>query len=1044
VSSAETFVDEIGDLIKGYTTAIGDLPRKTFADLRDAISKHFGSPTPKLAARFPRVVIVGEGGAGKSTILKQMLAYAAQDGRVPVWVSLATLPANLPIAPPTLIEHLIEQARTHVGMKGIERAFFEALIEEGQLAIGFDALDECGSLSRQQRMRGLIVEVAREWKQCHVFVTSRPAALAATPLPMLGEKETLNADGLCNYFISFAPVPFTRADIRPFLRNTFKDEDGKLADKVMALKGVDVLTEAPLPLTLVALVARDLQAMPATRTMLFERCVATLCETWDEAKAEHLLVDGLSVQQRVDALRRIGWAVQSADRAMIDAGAAAAVLAKPDVLGNPARAFTALNALAQRNMLLRPKIADGPSGKLLALGFAHPQFREYLAGAYLADRHAVDREALRSEMASRWLDNRWLEPIRFGVTTLEEQSAALSDDLLGQIVSADDPYRDLLHRPELLVACLLASLKQAELEIVATVVATLEQVGCREPALRDISAELLLGLAHHEPGRAALTRFAKGEGLACAFVGDAGYAQEQSLRWRLRAIEALAPVSGAASALALLPAPSSRNLMLEVAELRARLGDLEGARAQWRASLCEQASRAPALVAASMDRAGEGRTFDAWLTMVPAERLSLEDLALAHERKVIGKDASAWVSHFERASAALSQLGEEVYIAPPEVSGPIYAALENGVGAASDAGRAFLRRALWHPALVWFVAPRVSKVIPEFAREAVASLVAYLETVGTAPGRPDWSRLNVAYRAVCDEPNDSIAVPALLRLLALPAYASNPRWGRGRRDNLLMVAESLRRRGQAAAGLEIVGPRLSLLLDGTDANLKERVAEQRADWRVASALDPEWTLRRVEACLGKPLRALDAERMDEVLAAVGATAIAPQLFKTLTPTGEDRVLLERLAAQELDPEIAQRARILLGGKEDVLTIAERDSWTLPELERAVSDAIEQGIFQDVAGREVAATVHAIVDLLTTLSVLAGEATALRHADAWVERLSEAVVQANGSIHDLADALALLTRLGLSKRTWLDAAARAAHARPPAEREPLVAWLSANA
>ena len=45
------------------------------------------------------------------------------------------------------------------------------------LTIGYAALEECGPLVRRQRARGLIAEVAREWKRCQVFVTSRPEAL---------------------------------------------------------------------------------------------------------------------------------------------------------------------------------------------------------------------------------------------------------------------------------------------------------------------------------------------------------------------------------------------------------------------------------------------------------------------------------------------------------------------------------------------------------------------------------------------------------------------------------------------------------------------------------------------------------------------------------------------------------------------------------------------------------------------------------------------------------------------------------------------------
>jgi len=130
------------------------------------------------AAGLPRVVIVGDGGAGKSTLLKQMLARAGSAGRVPVWVPLAGLAADGPLTTAVLVDHLVRQAHAALGLDDVNDAFFRALIDEGRLAIGFDALDECGSLARRQKVRGLIVEVAREWKRCQVFVTSRPDAFA--------------------------------------------------------------------------------------------------------------------------------------------------------------------------------------------------------------------------------------------------------------------------------------------------------------------------------------------------------------------------------------------------------------------------------------------------------------------------------------------------------------------------------------------------------------------------------------------------------------------------------------------------------------------------------------------------------------------------------------------------------------------------------------------------------------------------------------------------------------------------------------------------
>ncbi|HSW25692.1 MAG TPA: NACHT domain-containing protein, partial [Burkholderiaceae bacterium] len=281
-----------------------------------------GRLSAELVATLPRVLLVGEGGAGKSTLLKQLLARAAAAGNVPVWVSLAQLPVDAPLTIAVLLDHLVREAHARLGVGEVNRAFFESLVADGRLAIGFDALDECGSLPQRQRVRGLIEEVAREWKRCQVIVTSRPEALHDTPLPLVTPAAPKDEQ-----FRGLTPRPFTRDDIAPFLRVAFDDGD-KLAATLLNRTGIEALTATPLTLTLVGLVARTPKGLPATRTPLFARCLDTVCETWEAAKGAQPPPDGLDATQRLDVLRRLGWAAQAAGGDELDADAARAAIAR--------------------------------------------------------------------------------------------------------------------------------------------------------------------------------------------------------------------------------------------------------------------------------------------------------------------------------------------------------------------------------------------------------------------------------------------------------------------------------------------------------------------------------------------------------------------------------------------------------------------------------------------------------------------------------------------------------------------------------------------
>src|SRR4051794_7596090 len=105
-----------------------------------------GKLTAEFVATLPRVLIVGDGGSGKTTLLRQTLARAAAAGRTPAWVSLSALPSDGPLTISVLVDYLVREAGSRLGVASVNREFFESLSSAGQLTLGFDALDECATL----------------------------------------------------------------------------------------------------------------------------------------------------------------------------------------------------------------------------------------------------------------------------------------------------------------------------------------------------------------------------------------------------------------------------------------------------------------------------------------------------------------------------------------------------------------------------------------------------------------------------------------------------------------------------------------------------------------------------------------------------------------------------------------------------------------------------------------------------------------------------------------------------------------------------------
>ncbi len=991
------------------------------------------------AAGLSRVVIVGDGGAGKSTLLKQMLARAGSAGRVPVWVPLASLAADGPLTTTVLVDHLVHQARK-LGLDDVNDAFFRALVDEGRLTIGFDALDECGSLARRQKVRGLIVEVAREWKRCQVFVTSRPDALRETPLEYLKSTKPVGEESKPDEFYAFEPVPFGRDDIAPFLKAAF-DDDGSLAQTLLVRTGIEALLETPLTLTLVGLVARTSKAgLPATRTPLFAQCLKTVCETWEDAKGA-LPSDGLDDEQRTDVLRRLGWEAQQVEGDQLGARAARRALGRVASLAPRAEAI--VNGLARRNLLLRAETSE--AGEVQLIRFSHPQFREYLAGAHLAEQFALDEAAAATLMASHWFDSGWLEVLRFAVATVEGD-AELRDALLQAILASDDPYRDMLRRPEFLVARLSARLPAADAALITKVVEVLEQTALHEPALRDEAARLLLGLTQHAAARPAIRRFAEGDGIARAFPEEgrgSEHARLEYLRWRLRAIEALAQADGLDAARALLQqlATPQLQLVLEACELRLRLHDRDGALAIWKA--CFDAER-PAVrpeIAASMDRAGEGMQFNTWLQSRLAQATAAaSDIVLARQRKIAADYDAVWRRLFEQATQALPALGPEEIFAPTPVADAVYAALEpDAVSAGAQAAqRALLVAALRHPAFTWIVGGKVGELFADLQTAAVEQLLRYvLRSFEPDAFSPDHSRLSAAVGALCDAPDDALAVPALRELLR--HFDPEERWS-------LRVAASLARRGHGSEGLEDLASTLRPPAAGVDDRHPDGQARHReVAWRLARELDWPGTRKLLDTMYrsGDPQTA--AERLMGLWNVSGVWALARDWFGELAAEEEGRKFLQILTTHERDTGFTDHARHALhGGVFDDEFKEVPAKWTLASYEGAFESALRSGWFFDERDYKEDASVAKLLGLLSGIAA-ADPAVALRHADTWVQlTLQDASLAVDEKSDRLADQLQGLASRGMLAKHWVVPVAGFARTVAPADRVGLIEWLNASA
>jgi hypothetical protein len=991
-------------------------------------------------ALHQRLVIVGPGGSGKSTILKQMLARAAGGARplVPLWVPLAGLPAEGRLTEAVLAGHLVKQAGGLTRVRDVSSEFFASLLDEGAAVIGFDALDETGPLHRSQRVRDFILDVASQWPQCRVIVTARPDAYREVPLQATRGLSAGSA------FVKAEVEPFERDDIEPFLRLAFEDGE-RLAARIAAMPDIEALTDTPLTLTLVGLVAGTGGELPSTRTDLFRKCLQTVVETWDQAKDTVESGDGLEPGQRLDVLRRLGWEAQQLGRDRLElAEARTAIKASPEV-ASPAAVRKVLDGLSRRSVVLLPDLGPGAIPELRGVTFAHAQFREYLAGAHLAAWFVDDADAARAALAPSVLDSRWFDTLAFAATSLDGESAA-RDALLEAVVGADDPLGDLLAgRREVVAALLLARVPGADRTIVAEVASMMARLALGEPALTDETAAALFGLSRLAGSADAIEALASA-GDSSQRTGDGQSATgggPLALFTRLEAITALAAAGRPARALELLDAlqVDSVSHEIEASMTRAGIGDTTGAIHRLETIFNQREYRSAAVTA--MNAIGATGTAESWLAALVADVDTLDPstAGLARHWDVLADTSPVWPVLFDRAAAGIRALAPSEHYAPSELSDAVFLAFDLVEQSAHPSAANLLRLALVHPAFTWIVGPRLRNAVPEEAANALRAMYQYVLVCAAPETRMDGSRLNVVFHALLNEPDAGLARPVLLDLVdGFPLEAFRFRWEG--------VVNALKQRGWETEALS----RLKRLFDAAppgQASPGDRARGLEIVLLAAERISPEtcyaWLNARYRAS-GNP-RA-DADGVKSADDASGIQAVASGWFASALGDEGGREFLRGLTDHGPDTWFTDWARHTLYGNvfaDDDDPPREASAPTAEQVERRLADIIETGRVYDENDRRRRAEARDVVGALLDLADVAGRETAERRAEAWLRgAISGETTATPKQVDELEDRLYALQHSRLRSEKWLAMAATVARSLPASARSPLVRFLRAHA
>ncbi|MET8977737.1 NACHT domain-containing protein [Streptomyces sp. NPDC004539] len=462
------------------------------ADTQAAV--HTYAPVDALQ-RYRRIVVVGDPGAGKTTMMRHLALRMATRSE---HESLPELPAYVELfrfvesGHESLLDHLAEHWADQYGFEDA-RDYIVQKLTDGTAALLLDGLDEVLGGESAQEAENAYRRVTAELTR---LATRFPRALIATTCRRQGWR-----GGLPQFQVLEA-LDFEWPQIEAFVANWFGATDRRRVGLVRALSAngrLQTLAANPLLLSLIAIVyERDLE-LPERRAALYQRCVEVLLREWD-AHRKISRYSRFTTDRKQDLLKEIarhyhqrGLRYFPEDDLL---GQIARFLPTIDLAPEDSRAI--LDEIAAQYGLLKPQ-AHG------WYGFLHLTLQEHFTAAALLERGA---DGIRQAVQARY-DPWWEEVILLLAGSLPDASLLLSGllqlspdrprtDDAGLLVLPDD---DLFNTDLLLAArCLTGSPRVADVALRREIVATVWQLlgGSGYLDERRKAADALVGVARSD------------------------------------------------------------------------------------------------------------------------------------------------------------------------------------------------------------------------------------------------------------------------------------------------------------------------------------------------------------------------------------------------------------------------------------------------------------------------------------------------------------------------------------------------------------------
>lgn len=416
-----------------------------------------------------KIVVLGNPGAGKTTLLKYIVLILAQGqghrfnlprNTLPIYINLYRFISEQRQRNQdyTLLDYLRTQAKESL-ILDLPDNFFKDALEQGNCFICLDGLDELGTVGSRKDTIKVVAALVNRYRQNRYMVTSRRVGYDEAPL---------------NYydFTHYTLLPFNDEDISAFIRkwyrarerdlNRAEQQAQQLTYTILSEPRIQELATNPLMLTIIALVHRIEAELPNQRVRLYEKCVITLVDTWEQVKQlKHEDRNRPYYKYRIRLLEQLAYWLHST---ISKRGESREI--KEGVLKQKLAQFL----IEMRQLYLDEETAWQEAESFIELiksrtgvlvkyeesyRFVHLTFQEYLAARDIRKRTLFGGEtALWQEIEPRLHDPHWREVLLLLMGSFDDDE--LPTRLTQRILNQTDRYETIIHRHLYLVTRILA------------------------------------------------------------------------------------------------------------------------------------------------------------------------------------------------------------------------------------------------------------------------------------------------------------------------------------------------------------------------------------------------------------------------------------------------------------------------------------------------------------------------------------------------------------------------------------------------------------